>query len=329
MAGSDYNMAAVGSRRVLNLVIDTDVGSDDAMAIILCCAAQRKGEANIQGITCVHGNTSLQNVCANTLKTLHTLGRLDIPVFRGAADSIVETFQRAENIHGNDGFGDFHYRDPPDVAQVMQKEHAVNYLTRITSQNPGAMTLLCLGPLTNVALAIRMDPNFCTNVKEIFIMGGNIEGIGNVTAAAEFNFWCDPEAAYVAIHNMKCPITIFPWEAAYKYGRIPYEWRKNVLGAIESPQAQLMNKVEKLMLDREMYGVWSRCDPLAAAILLVPEVATQIKEVYVSVELHGLNTRGAMVVDHLQKLGFKPNVTIIERVDLELYKKLLLEAFAP
>ncbi|PNF39343.1 hypothetical protein B7P43_G01510 [Cryptotermes secundus] len=231
-AGSDYDMAAVQSRRVLNLVIDTDVGSDDAMAIILCSAAQRKGDANIWGITCVHGNTSLQNVCANTLKTLHTLGRLDIPVFRGAADSIVETFQRAENIHGSDGFGNFDYRDAPDVAQVMQKENAVNYLTRIASQNPGAVTLLCLGPLTNVALAIRMDPSFCTNVKEIFIMGGNIEGIGNVTAAAEFNFWCDPEAAYVTIHNMKCQITIFPWEAAYKYGRISYlhgreiRWRR-------------------------------------------------------------------------------------------------------
>jgi inosine-uridine nucleoside N-ribohydrolase len=90
-----------------------------------------------------------------------------------------------------------------------------------------------------------------------------------------------------------------------------------------------MNSVERVMLERELYGVWSRCDPLAAAILLVPEVASQVKEVYLSVELHGLNTRGAAVVDHLQKLGFKPNVTIIERVDLELYKKLLVEAFHP
>jgi inosine-uridine nucleoside N-ribohydrolase len=79
-AGSDHDMAAGKSRPVLNLVIDTDVGSDDAMAIILCCAAQMKGDVNIWGVTCVHGNTSLQNVCANTLKTLHTLGRLDVSI---------------------------------------------------------------------------------------------------------------------------------------------------------------------------------------------------------------------------------------------------------
>jgi inosine-uridine nucleoside N-ribohydrolase len=90
-----------------------------------------------------------------------------------------------------------------------------------------------------------------------------------------------------------------------------------------------MSKVEGVLLGKEPFGAWCRCDPLAAAILLEPQVATQLREVYVSVELHGLNTRGAMVVDHLQKLGHRPNVTIIERVNIELYQKLLLEAFAP
>jgi inosine-uridine nucleoside N-ribohydrolase len=89
-----------------------------------------------------------------------------------------------------------------------------------------------------------------------------------------------------------------------------------------------MNKVERLLLDKELHGAWCRCDPLAAAILLEPKVATQVRKVYASVELHGLNTRGAMVVDHLQKLGRRPNITIIERVNVELYKELLLEAFA-
>ena len=89
-----------------------------------------------------------------------------------------------------------------------------------------------------------------------------------------------------------------------------------------------MNKVERVMLEKELYDVWARCDPLAAAILLVPEVATEVKKVHVTVELHGIKTRGAMVVDHLEKMKLKPNVTLIERVDKELYKKLLLEAFS-
>jgi len=90
-----------------------------------------------------------------------------------------------------------------------------------------------------------------------------------------------------------------------------------------------MNKVERVLLDTERFGAWCRSDPLAAAILLEPQVATQVKEVYVTVDLNGAKTRGAMVVDHLQKLGSQPNVTVVERVNTELYQKLLLEAFAP
>nr|CAD7594818.1 unnamed protein product [Timema genevievae] len=119
------------------LVIDTDVGTDDALALILCVAAERRGDAEILGVTCVHGNTDLPNVCVNTLKTLHTLQRLDLPVYRGASESIVQTFKRAPEIHGTDGFGDFEYPDTPDVASHLQQEHAVNFLTRITRENPG------------------------------------------------------------------------------------------------------------------------------------------------------------------------------------------------
>jgi inosine-uridine nucleoside N-ribohydrolase len=90
-----------------------------------------------------------------------------------------------------------------------------------------------------------------------------------------------------------------------------------------------MNEIERARLDKDVHGVWIRCDPMAAAILFLPQDATQAKQVHASLELHGFNTRGAMVVDHLKKLGFEPNVTIVEKIDLELYKKLLLEAFAP
>jgi inosine-uridine nucleoside N-ribohydrolase len=90
-----------------------------------------------------------------------------------------------------------------------------------------------------------------------------------------------------------------------------------------------MNKVERVLLETERFGAWCRSDPLTAAILLEPQVATQVKEVYVTVEMNGANARGAMVVDHLQKLGRQPNVTVVERVNTELYQKLLLEAFAP
>jgi inosine-uridine nucleoside N-ribohydrolase len=107
------------------------------------------------------------------------------------------------------------------------------------------------------------------------------------------------------------------------------EWRENVLGAIDSPQARLMNKVERAKMAKDKHGFWIQCDPMAAAILFLPQDAIQVKQVYASVELHGFNTRGAMVVDHLETTGIKPNVTVVEKIDLVLYKKLLLEAFAP
>ncbi|XP_063237953.1 nucleoside hydrolase-like isoform X2 [Bacillus rossius redtenbacheri] len=310
------------------LVVDVDVGSDDAMGLMVVAAAERKGSARLLGVTCVHGNTDLDHVCANALKTLHTIGRLDVPVYRGAHASLVDTMKRAEDIHGGDGFGDFEYEGAPDVETHLQKEHAVLYLTRVVRETPGSITLLCLGPLTNIALAIRMDKDFCTNVKEIIIMGGNVEGIGNVTAAAEFNFHCDPEAAYITVHNMKCPVTILPWETAFNHCALPYEWRINTLGSLDSPQSRLMSKVEAPMLTTLRYGRWARCDPIAAAIAVDPSVAVEEARLHATVELHGTATRGAFVVDHLDKLGLQPNVTIVKRVDVELYKKIMIDAFS-
>lgn len=311
----------------LQLVIDTDVGLDDALALMLCLASEAWDEAKILGITCVHGNTSLENVCCNTLKVLHATGRLDIPVFRGAGESLVESPEgRAESYHGCDGFGDFQYPDAPDPGHHIQKEHAVNFLTKITSERPHEISLLCLGPLTNIALAIHMDPHFCTNVKEVVIMGGNIAGIGNVTAAAEFNFHCDPEAAHVVLKSMKCPITIFPWETALTRTNISYTWRSDVLGKIESPQMQLLNQAEAKVIATNFKEGWVQCDPAAAAILMRPSIVTAKVTHYAMVELHGRHTRGAMVLDHCNSLRKKHNVTIIESIDLNLYKELLLSA---
>ncbi|XP_047113623.1 uncharacterized protein C1683.06c-like isoform X1 [Schistocerca piceifrons] len=311
----------------LQLVIDTDVGLDDALALMLCLASEAWNEAKIHGVTCVHGNTCLENVCSNTLKVLHAAGRLDIPVFRGASESLVESPEsRAEFYHGCDGFGDFQYPDAPDPDHHIQKDHAVSFLTKITSERPNEISLLCLGPLTNIALAIHMDPRFCTNVKEMVIMGGNIAGVGNITAAAEFNFHCDPEAAHVVLKSMKCPITIFPWETALTRTNISYRWRNDVLGKIQSPQMQLLNQAEAKVIARHYKDGWVQCDPAAAAILMRPSIASSKVTHYVMVELHGRHTRGAMVLDHINSQGKKHNVTIIESIDLNLYKELLLTA---
>jgi len=118
----------------------------------------------------------------------------------------------ADPYHGHDGFGDTNHDDEPDLKCVQESEHAVNALVRIVKSHPGEITLVALGPLTNVAMAMRLDSQFASNLKEIYIMGGNTEGKGNITVSAEFNFHSDPEAAYIVLENTRCPTFVASWE---------------------------------------------------------------------------------------------------------------------
>ena len=118
----------------------------------------------------------------------------------------------ADPFHGHDGFGDTNHDDEPNLKCVQESEHAVNALVRIVKSNPGEITLVALGPLTNVAMAMRLDSQFASNLKDLYIMGGNTEGKGNITVSAEFNFHSDPEAAFIVLENTRCPTFIASWE---------------------------------------------------------------------------------------------------------------------
>ncbi|XP_069684495.1 uncharacterized protein [Periplaneta americana] len=161
------------------LIIDTDAGVDDAVALFLALgyeAKQRNCSSRIIAITCVFGNTNVDNVVVNVLKILKTSNRLNIPVYRGASRSILVT-PHIEDFYGADGLGDFVYPDPPKPEDYLNKEHAAVALVRLVAQYPKQITLLCLGPLTNVALAIRLDPFFITNLKQLVILGGSTEAM--------------------------------------------------------------------------------------------------------------------------------------------------------
>lgn len=161
-----------------SIIVDCDAGIDDALALIILVSAHKQNKVQIKAITCVNGNTTVDNVVKNVFRTLEVCNATDIPVFRGACSpllSIKSTNATADQqYYGSDGFGDI-YKNNVDTSKL-QSEHAVCALNRIVSENPGKITVVCLGPLTNIALTMKMYPEFINNVKELYVMGGNSTG---------------------------------------------------------------------------------------------------------------------------------------------------------
>ncbi|XP_044055314.1 probable uridine nucleosidase 1 isoform X5 [Siniperca chuatsi] len=191
------------------VIIDTDCGIDDAQAIMMALAAPN---IQIVGVTCVFGNAAVENVCQNVLRVLSICEREGIPVFQGAGGPLVGASNPLSDHFGSDGLGDVIENKDPQWEEKIQSEHAVNAMIRLVTENQKQVSLVALGPLTNLALAVRLDPCFPQKLKDLYIMGGNMEGIGNVTLCAEFNFAKDPESAYIVLEEFLCPTYLASWE---------------------------------------------------------------------------------------------------------------------
>ncbi|XP_018369270.1 PREDICTED: inosine-uridine preferring nucleoside hydrolase-like [Trachymyrmex cornetzi] len=324
-AKSEINMHEVEVPR--NIIVDCDAGIDDALALIVLLASHTTKRLNVKAITCVNGNTKVSNVVRNVFRTLHVCDCTDIPVYRGAYSSLLDTPNAKETAsecyHGSDGFGDI-FTDDPDTSKL-QEEHAVCALHRITSEEPGNISVVCLGPLTNIAMAIKLYPEFMNNVKELFVMGGNSSAQGNVTAQAEFNFYADPESVHIVLNSINKPLWLLPWESCLET-RITHEWRRDVLGKIDKPCVRMMNIIEdsRRSQAKKHFPYYTMCDAFLAGIVLIPRMAKNVVAWHADIELSGNKTRGQVVLDHL--LSNKPNVNLIHCFDSEIFKEILLNA---
>ncbi|KAG5314015.1 IUNH hydrolase, partial [Acromyrmex insinuator] len=322
---SEINMHEVEVSR--NIIVDCDAGIDDALALIVLLASHTTKRLNIKAITCVNGNTKVSNVVRNVFRTLHVCDCTDIPVYRGAYSSLLDTPNAKETAsecyHGKDGFGDI-FTDDPDTSKL-QEEHAVCALHRITSEEPGNISVICLGPLTNIAMTIKLFPEFVNNVKELFVMGGNSTAQGNITAQAEFNFYADPESVHIVLNSINKPLWLLPWESCLE-ARITHEWRRDVLGKIDKPCVHMMNKIEesRRLQAKKYFPYYTVCDAFLAGIVLIPRMAKNVVPWHADIELNGNKTRGQVVLDHL--LSDKPNVNLIHSFDSEIFKEILLNA---
>ncbi|KAK2181988.1 hypothetical protein NP493_372g02041 [Ridgeia piscesae] len=282
-------------------------------------------DIDVLALTTVRGNTTTDQVTKNVLRLLKLAGRLDIEVYKGAAASLVnQDNPSASCYHGVDGFGDVPDADPPDYSLV-QSEHAVNALLRLVNQYNGEINLICLGPLTNVALALRLDPEFGSKLKDCFIMGGNHTGKGNVSMCAEFNFYADPESANVVLNELGRVITLVTWETCIDCCLSADFYKR--FTTVDSAMARFVKEAEENARSRRTTGddMWTTiADQLLAAVAVEKSVVTETKLAYCTVELMGAVTRGQMVVDWGWGRGKKANVKLVLGVDKEKFADLMM-----
>jgi len=300
------------------LLIDTDPGIDDALAILMAHA-----NANVAGLTIVGGNVGLAHTTRNVLKLVETIGA-DTPVFPGSATPLVVAAPDAGFVHGADGFGDTGYFN---ASRLPEEEHAANAIVRLARERPGELTLVALAPLTNLALALKLDPTLPSRVARLVVMGGAVTGRGNTHhVPAEFNVGFDPEAAHVVFSAWPM-FDLIDWEACLRH-TFDFEGFEAMLAKGDARARfyeVISRKTRAFNRTRGRPGVVA-ADALAMAVALDPGIVAKAETRHVAIELAGALTRGATVVDWEGRLGNAPNARIVLNVDHRRFEALVGEA---
>ncbi|GFN84830.1 pyrimidine-specific ribonucleoside hydrolase riha [Plakobranchus ocellatus] len=289
--------------------------------------AASRPDLELTAISCVAGQVSVLNACENALRVLKACGREDVHVCRGAEKSLLGLFGKSENL--------------PGIAWTrkmdghVQAEHSVSSLIRCVNENPGEISLVCLGPLTNLALALRLDPLIATNLRELIIVGGNIEGHGNISSCSEQNFLFDPEAAHIVLQEVQDAV-IVPLEVGQRHS-IPFTLFTSWLNADTDISNFLIESVTQEELQQQAKcGVVSP-EVFAVAMVIDPSIILEKEKLYTTVELKGDYSRGLMVVDRRGHLNKPANVFVVKNLDLgktqalfgSLFAGAMLESQAP
>jgi inosine-uridine nucleoside N-ribohydrolase len=292
------------------LILDTDGGVDDAQALLMLIANDRAPDA----ITTVFGNVSLDAATENVLATLAAAG-VHIPVHTGATEPIRQERIDARHVHGEDGLGG---APRPQWRADAAGSDAVGFLVSTLS---GAATtgqpvdLLMIGPLTNLALALEQAPQIVRGIGKLTIMGGTLWGRGNVTPAAEFNIFSDPEAA-AAVFATALDTTVVPWEPCLGHALAGADIDRMFESAADSDYKAFVRALvqhERERHVRQGHGdLWFFIDPLAAAVVLEPAIVTRSLRASVAVALEPGLTRGMTVVDPSGRLAV-PMATLVEK----------------
>jgi inosine-uridine nucleoside N-ribohydrolase len=283
----------------LRVVIDTDPGVDDALALLL---AMRSPELKIEGITPVAGNVPLELTLPNALRMVEIAGRSDIPVAAGAKGPLVRRLVTAVYAHGENGLGGAVFPEPTTKPAA---EPASEFIRQIIRRHPGEVTLITLGPLTNIAVALNTDAELAGMVRGLVMMGGSLSG-GNITPAAEFNVYVDPEAARIVFQS-GIPITMVGLDVTRKTSLT--DRHAQVLEAGQNPVSQAAAKIARNAIEHNRQQGFlvgpNMHDSLAVAGFLDPSIL-MFEEYYVDVETTGELAAGAT-------LGYSPRMGDLRR----------------
>ncbi|MCD7060392.1 nucleoside hydrolase [Pelagibacterium xiamenense] len=307
-----------------NIIIDTDPGQDDAVAILLALASP--GDINVLGIVAVAGNVSLGQNAKNALKVVELSGRTDIPVFAGCARPLRRPLVTAEHVHGQTGLDG---PDLPEPQKRIEDGHGVDFIVDTLRREPeGSVSLCALGPLTNIAMALIKAPEIAKKIKQIVLMGGAYFEVGNITPTAEFNIYVDPEAADV-VFSSGVPIIMMPLDVTHQmlstHKRIEaFEALGNRTGAAV---AAMLGFSERF--DLEKYG-WNGAplhDPCVTAYLIAPEIF-EGRQCNVTIETASELTRGMSVTDYWHVTDRPKNTFFVRSGDSDAFYALLTERLA-
>ena len=302
------------------LWIDTDTASDDAVAILM---ALRWPEVSVEGISIVAGNVPVELGSRNARYTVELCGS-ETPVYEGASRPLLREPVWAYFFHGSDGMGEMNY---PSPKHEPAPKHGVLAMIEAFRQFPGEITLVTLGPLTNLALALRLAPDIINLISHVYIMGGAAATLGNITPAAEYNIWVDPEAAKIVFHS-GLPITMVGWELCRGEANLNEE-DMAALRALRNPLADFVLDCNRQALRANREGLRDPGlplpDPVAMAVALDPEVVERASRHYVTVEVASDLTRGMTVVDERGVLNQPPNVRVVWAISVSRWKEDLFD----
>jgi purine nucleosidase/pyrimidine-specific ribonucleoside hydrolase len=302
------------------VILDCDPGHDDMVAIML--AAADPG-IDLLAITTVAGNGTLDRTTRNARATCALAGISGVPIAAGAPGPLLGTLHTAPTVHGESALDGAELPSGDEVP--LAPEHAVALTARLLRESAEPVTLVPVGPLTNVALLLRLHPELTGRIAEIVVMGGSM-GAGNVTPFAEFNIWVDPEAADVVLRS-GVPLTLCGLDVSHQALATPEVLGR--LGALGTPLAATVVDLLGFFGDRyrEIWGFESPPlhDPVAVARVIDPALV-RCEDAYVAIELHGAHTRGATVCDRYGVLGRAPNAKVATELDVPRFWDLVIGA---
>jgi len=304
------------------VIVDTDTAGDDTQALLMAATSDR---IDLEAVTICAGNVEFEYQVENAKYTLDQVDMTDeVTVYEGARTPLLKDHKFADYVHGEGGLGGDLF---PDTGIPSGAQHAVDYIVESARENPGEITLACIAPLTNLALAVQKEPDLNELLDEVWVMGGNVNCVGNVTPAAEYNFWVDPDAAKIVARAFD--ITLFDWGLTER----DTFFGPDTLASIEDgPDTKLADfflqiATQVRAFNRETTGTDATTQPDSAltAALVEPDLITDVETYHMDVDEREGLTRGYSAVDETGVTDGEPRTRVVESIDADLFERMFLD----